>query len=202
LGGPWAKNLYNVDTNSLTSIGILGASSLLIFYFLLNYWSVKLFLHFISVITVFKIIVPIITWIMLIYTGFHPGNFTQVGNTITPYGCESILTAIVTCGIILSFNGFQRPVNLAGEAKRPHINLPLAIIFSILITMTVYLLLQTAFIGAVPPEMLAKASWKGINFHSPLVELALLLHFVAILVYLNSFIQTTMCRVKPCGLTW
>lgn len=188
---PWAKNLYSINTHSLTSTGIAGASLLLVFYFLVNYWSIKLFVRFISTITVFKVIVPILTGTMLIYAGFHPGNFTQVGHSLVPYGWSSVLTAIVTCGIVLSFNGFQSPVNFAAEAKRPHINLPLSIIFSILIATTVYLLLQVAFIGAVTPATLTQIGWKGLDLHSPLVELALLfqLNFIAILIYINSFVS-------------
>ena len=188
----WTHHLYDTTTNSLTTSGMIGAGILLIFYFLLNYWSIKLFLRFISAITVFKVLVPIVTALMILYSGFHPGNFTAVGNNLIPYGWESVVTAIITCGIVFSFNGFQNVANFAAEAKKPHIYLPLSIIFAIVLALIVYLLLQVALLGAIPPETLAtEYGWHGINFSSPLVELALLfqLNFIALLVYMNSFIS-------------
>jgi amino acid transporter len=188
----WTQGLYNAGTHSLTTTGMIGAGILLILYFLLNYWSINLFVRFISAITVFKVFVPILTAVMILYSGFHPSNFTAVGNTLVPYGWESIVTAVITCGIIFSFNGFQSAANFAAEAKKPHIYLPLSIVLAIVITLILYLLLQVAFLGAVSPAQLAaEHGWQGIDFNSPLVELALLfqLNFVALLIYTNSFIS-------------
>jgi len=188
----WAQHLYNAGTSSLTTTGMVAAGVLLIFYFLLNYWSIQLFVRCISAITVFKVIVPVITALMILYSGFHPDNLTAVGGTLMPYGWESVVTAVITCGIIFSFNGFQSPANFAAEAKRPHISLPLSMIFAIIITLILYVLLQVSVLGAVPPAMLAGATgWHGISFNSPLVELAMLLqlHFIVVLIYINSFVS-------------
>ncbi len=186
----WAQQLYNPITHNLTLTGLVGAVMLILFYFSLNYWSLKLFVRFVASITILKIIIPALTAIMLIYSGFHSSNFTSVNNSFIPYGWTGVLTAIATCGIVMSFNGFQSPVNLAGEAKNPRVNLPLALIIGIAITLAIYLLLQIAFIGAISPTQLAAVGWHGINFKSPLAELALLfqLNFIALLLYFDSFV--------------
>ena len=70
-------------------------------YFALNYWSVTLLARTNGAITVFKIIIPILTAVALLDAGFHPGNFTNptLGG-FAPYGWSSVLTAISTSGII------------------------------------------------------------------------------------------------------
>ena len=45
-------------------------------YFLITFWSVKLFARSNSIITVFKLIVPAMTAVCLMLTGFHRANFS------------------------------------------------------------------------------------------------------------------------------
>jgi amino acid transporter len=52
------------------------AAVLVVIYFLLNFWSVKLFAHSNTAITVFKLIVPAATGLALIASGFHRENFS------------------------------------------------------------------------------------------------------------------------------
>jgi amino acid transporter len=186
----WAQGLY--VGQELTEPGLLIAAGLVIVYFLLNFWSVKIFAHSNSAITVFKLIVPALTAIALIVSGFHPGNFDvgiDGGAHVTDFA--AVLTAVATAGIVFSFNGFQSPVNLAGEARNPGKSIPIAIFGAIALATVVYVLLQVAFLGAVPPEMLAKAGWKGIDFRSPFAELALILnlHWLAMLLYADAFMS-------------
>ncbi len=69
--------------------------------------------------------------------------------------------------------------------------MPIAVIGSIALATIVYMLLQVAYIGAVPPELLAKAGWHGIDFRSPFAQLAILvnLHWLAMLLYIDAFIS-------------
>ena len=190
----WAQDLYHVTAGkgelSHTGLGI--AASLVIVYFLLNFWSVKLFARSNSLITVIKLIIPAATGVALIASGFHGGNLSvgaHGGTHVNDFA--AILTAVATAGIVFSFNGFQSPVNLAGEARNPGRSIPFAIIGAILIATVVYVLLQIAYLGAVPPDLLAKAGWHGINFSSPFAELAVIvnLNWLAILLYADAFIS-------------
>jgi amino acid transporter len=183
----WTHGLYVGKT--LTPPGLALAAVLVIIYFLLNYWTVKLFARANSLITVFKFVVPALTVIGLIVAGFHPGNFTQYGG-FAPNGWASVLTAIATSGIIFAFNGFQSPVNLAGEARNPNRSVPIAVIGSVLIAGVIYLFLQVAFIGAVRPDMLSQG-WAGINLRSPFADLALAwgLNWLAIILFLDAFVS-------------
>jgi amino acid transporter len=141
---------------------------------------------------VFKLVVPAATGLALIASGFHSGNFSVgVHGDSHAIDFAAVLTAVATAGIVFSFNGFQSPVNLAGEAHNPGKSIPFAVIGSIVLATIVYVILQVAYLGAVPPEMLAKAGWHGIDFRSPFAELAIIvnLHWLAMLLYVDAFIS-------------
>jgi amino acid transporter len=192
----WAHDLYvrapGVTHGELTSPGLAIAAALVLVYFLLNFWSVRLFAHSNSAITLFKLVVPAATGVALISHGFHPGNFSvplHADSATTDFA--AVLNAVATAGIVFSFNGFQSPVNLAGEARNPGRSIPIAVLGSILLATIIYVLLQIAYIGAVPPDLLAKAGWHGIDFRSPFAELALIvnLNWLAILLYADAFVS-------------
>jgi amino acid transporter len=190
----WAQDLYHVTAGkgelSHTGLGI--AAVLVVMYFLLNFWSVKLFARSNTIITVIKLIIPAATGIALIASGFHHENFSVgVDGGSHTNDFAAILTAVATAGIVFSFNGFQSPVNLAGEAHNPGKSIPFAIIGAIVLATIVYVLLQVAYLGSVPQAMLAKAGWHGINFSSPFAELAVIvnLNWLAILLYADAFVS-------------
>jgi amino acid transporter len=190
----WAQQLYVHAAHGrgeLTVPGLLICAVLVIIYFLVNFWSVKVFAGTNSAITFFKLIVPAATAIALMCTGFHAQNFhvgihggRHVGNA------ASILTAVATSGIVFSYNGFQSPVNLAGEAHRPGRSIPIAIFGSLVLSTVVYLLLQIAFLGAVGPEHLTEG-WSALEYSSPFAQLALALNlnWLALLLYADAFVS-------------
>jgi amino acid transporter len=183
----WASGL--VRDGKLTGGGLGIASVLLIIYFLLNYWTVSLFSKANSLITIFKIIIPGLTIGAILFSGFHSENFTS-GQSIAPNGWASVLTAVATSGIVFAFNGFQSPINMAGEAKNPGRSIPLAVVGSIMIATVIYVLLQVAFIGAVDPSMIIQG-WGHLNFNSPFADLAIALgiNWLVIVLYIDAFVS-------------
>ncbi len=97
---------------------------------------------------------------------------------------------MATSGIVFSYNGFQSPVNLAGEARNPGRSIPLAIFGSLALSTVVYLLLQIAFLGAVAPEHVHEG-WSALEYSSPFAQLALALNlnWLALLLYADAFIS-------------
>lgn len=183
----WTSTL--VKEGTLTGKGLLVATALLLVYFFLNYWTVSLFSKANSLITVFKIIIPGLTIGALLFVGFNSGNFTA-GDSIAPSGWASVLTAVATSGIVFAFNGFQSPINMAGEAKNPGRSIPIAVISSILIATVIYVLLQVAFIGAVDPAAIVNG-WSHLNFNSPFADLAIALgiNWLVIVLYADAFVS-------------
>jgi amino acid transporter len=190
----WTHALYVHAANGqgeLSPAGLWISAVLVVIYFLVNFWSVKIFANTNSAITFFKLIVPAATAVALMCSGFHPQNFqigvhggAHVGNL------AAILTAVATSGIVFSYNGFQSPVNLAGEARHPGRSVPFAIFGSIALSTVVYLMLQVAFLGSVSPEHLGEG-WAALEYSSPFAQLALALNlnWLAILLYADAFVS-------------
>ncbi len=191
----WAHELYVQMPDGhgeLAHPGLAIAAGLVIVYFLLNFWGVRLFARSNAAITVFKLVVPASTGVALIASGFHPENFrVHLQGDAHTIDFAAVLTAVATAGIVFSFNGFQSPVNLAGEARNPGRSIPIAVLGSILLAAVVYVILQVAYLGAVPPSLLAAHGWQGIDLRSPFAQLALLLNlnWLAVLLYADAFVS-------------
>ncbi|MGI4857658.1 MAG: APC family permease [Janthinobacterium lividum] len=192
---PWAHALY-VD-GSLTSPGLMLSAVLVVVYFLLNYWGVRLFAKANTAITILKFIIPALTVAGLFFARFDSSNFGHLAastpdgaSTFAPYGWSAVFTAVATSGIIFAFNGFQSPVNLAGEARNPSRSVPFAVVGSILLALVIYVLLQIVYIGSVDPVQVARG-WNTIDFSSPFANLAISLglNWLAFLLYVDAFIS-------------
>lgn len=196
------NSLYDSASGNMSTTGLWVASLLMIGYFLLNYWTLKLFLRSMTLITIFKLIVPLLAAGAIIWAGFQPTNFGHNWHGFAPYGLNAVFIAISAGGIIFTFNGFQSIVNFAGEAKNPQRNIPIALIASILICLLIYLVLQTAFIGALNPKELAHG-WQGLNFSSPFVQLAISfnLNLMALVLYIDAVISPSGTGVAYIGST-
>ncbi|MFI0737095.1 APC family permease [Streptomyces sp. NPDC021100] len=183
----WAKELY--DGKELTGSGVALASVLLVFYFFLNWFAITLFAKTNNAITVFKVVVPVLTAGALMWSHFDTHNIKVAGG-FTPNGWSAVFTAVATSGIVWAYNGFQSPLNMAGEARNPGKSLPKAVIGSILIALVIYIALQVAFLMAVPAADLGDG-WSALTYKSPLADLAIAwgLNWLAIVLYADAFIS-------------
>ncbi|MFJ3219003.1 APC family permease [Kitasatospora sp. NPDC086801] len=183
----WAQGLYN--GKELTLSGVALASVLLVGYFVLNWFAITMFAKTNTAITVFKVIVPTLTAGALLFAHFDTAHFTDHGG-FAPNGWSAVFTAVAVSGIVWAFNGFQSPLNLAGEARNPGKSLPKAVIGSILIALVIYVALQIAFIGAIPAADLSNG-WSNLAYTSPLADLAMVwgLNWLALLLYADAFVS-------------
>lgn len=181
---------YIFINHDLTYVGILCVVVLIFIYGLINYWGVKTLTKFTNFMTIFKIGVPVLTGLILLYTSFNTHNFVAYHDSFNPYGYGAVFSAVVTCGIFYSFYGFGTIATFCSEIKNPKRNIPLALTGCIVICLIIYLLLQVAFIGALPSHLLANG-WHQLNFTSPLAQLMLLLNLnvFAICLYIDAAIS-------------
>ncbi|MBY0545372.1 MAG: APC family permease, partial [Gammaproteobacteria bacterium] len=191
---PFFAKTYNLQTHNLTALGIFFALILMVGFMLINYWSVKIFIRFNNFFTLLKVIIPLLTIGCLAYAGLHPENFGRTVQEFMPFGWKSVLTSVVACGVVMSFNGFQSPLNFSEEIRSPKRQLPIAVISSILIAFVIYVLLQAVFIGSVSPLALVNG-WQSINFRSPYIDLLLIanLQLMVTTVYIGSVISPSAC---------
>lgn len=188
----WAQWTHHLMANGVvTNAGLFVVFGFIIVFTLLNYWSVKVLTHFTSLISIFKICMPLLTIVLLTISGFHPQNYGTSWHEFFPYGTSAIFSATSAAGIIFSFDAFQTIINMGSEIEHPEKNILRGITISLLISGILYVLLQSTFITAVPTHLLATTGWHGLNFTSPFADLALLLglNWLSVLLYMDAFVS-------------
>ena len=188
----WAKFMGHLMHNGqISTVGLIAVYAIIGVFSLLNYWSVKLLTSFTSLISVFKLGVPLLTIIMLMLSGFHTGNYGHSINQFMPYGSAPIFAATTASGIIFSFNAFQTIINMGSEVYKPEKNIARGVVISLVISAVLYIILQSTFITSMPTGMLHEHGWSGINFNSPFADMAILLslNWLAILLYIEAVVS-------------
>ena len=147
----------------LTMLGLFVATVLMFVFTLINVIGVKWLARSTSIITIWKIVVPILAAIVLIGAGFQDENFQTHGG-FAPMGTMGVFAAVSGGGILFSLLGFRVVVDMAGEAKNPQRNVPLAIVGAVGVCLVIYILLQIAFIGVIPEAHLTNG-WAKIVDH-------------------------------------
>ncbi len=190
---PWlfqsAQSQYLSLPGAFVALGLMGI------FVVLNAFGVRLFTLINNGVTWIKITVPLVVIAMFIASAFEPGNFVDHGG-FAPNGINGILTAVSSGGIILSMIGFRHAIDMAGEVRNPRRSIPLAVIAAMLICLVLYVGLQTAFIGALPPEAIGNG-WTNLQMADrggPLASVATALG----LLWLVSLMNTTAV-ISPFG---
>ncbi|MHB8245256.1 MAG: APC family permease [Acidimicrobiales bacterium] len=136
--------------------GILLGFGFLFVFGLLNYLGIKFLAEFNRWIVWWKLIIPTITFILLFFA-FKSQNFGHAVGGFVPNGKAPIFEAIATSGIVFSYLGFRQALEFAGEARNPQRDIPRATIYSVVIGIVLYVMLQIAFTGAL--------NWKKAGVH-------------------------------------
>lgn len=168
-GSRWWPALF--DGDELTMLGLGAAILLMAGFSVLNYFGIKLLARVNNAVTIGKLIIPLLTIVLLIVSGFDTTNISRGGGW-APYGTGSVLAAVVGGGLLYSFGGVQGAATLAGEARRPRRDVAVGTLLGLGLAFVIYLGLQTALLGGVPADMLG-SGWHGINFSSPFAQLAM-----------------------------
>jgi amino acid transporter len=126
--------------------GILAGLGLMVFFYLINAFGVRLLSETNRWVTWWKIIVPVATFVLLLFV-FNSENYTDYG--FFPQGGGSVFSAVATAGIAFTMTSFRGVLDFSGEVVNPKRTIPLGTIGCILIPLAIYIALQVAFIGAI-----------------------------------------------------
>ncbi|MGB8276328.1 MAG: APC family permease [Methylovirgula sp.] len=178
------------QTGLLTVTGFIVCALLLGLFALVNLLAVHMLLSFNSIITWWKIAVPLLTVIVLIAASTH---WDVWGADKNSYQVSGIFTALPEAGIVFSYLGFRTAIDLGGESADPRRHIPMAVIGSVLISAVIYILLQVAFLMALRPSDMAHG-WANLSFTGqagPFAGLAatLGLGWMATLLYIDAYIS-------------
>ncbi len=144
--------LFNDKTGEVTGAGFIFSIILMALFTAINFLGMRMFSRVNSAITWWKVAIPVLTIIILLFK-MHPSNFGSHGG-LTPFGAKALFAAIPGAGIVFAYLGFEQADQLAAEIKNPQRNLPRAIIYAMLLGTVIYVLLQVVFIGALQPSAL------------------------------------------------
>ena len=154
----WAHGLYNASKGTLSASGYVVAVVLMGVFVTLNLLGIRLLARANSAITVFKLAIPSLAAVALVVAGFHLHNFTAAGGFFVHGGAgptHSILSAITAGGIAFALMGFEGALEVGGESTHPQRDLPRAVFGAFLVCTVIYIAVQIAFIGALPPSLLS-----------------------------------------------
>ncbi len=149
----------------LSNHGILVATGLMLLFTAVNLLGVRWLVRANTTITYWKLAVPFAVPLVLIAVEFRSENFYQMGG-FGPDGIAGIFGAVSSGGVMFSLIGFRAALDMAGEARNPQRDVPLALIGAVGISLFIYILLQVAFIGVIPPDHLANG-WHQISEKVP-----------------------------------
>lgn len=137
----------------LTPKGLLVALAIVAFIFLINYYGVKLVGNVSLALMVWKIAVPVIVIASLLALAFNFHNLELGGTTAASLrglgGAAAVLAAIPLTGIVYSELGFRQAVEYGGEGRSSSKDVPKAVVASVAISATLFILLEVAFIGGL-----------------------------------------------------
>jgi amino acid transporter len=167
----WARNFFHVDPaagaagGTLHGWGYLVAGILMLMFVIINLVGIRYFARINNAITTWKVAIPVVTILILLIGHFHASNLgAAAGGFFTSHDPVKNILLTLPAGIIFSLLGFEQAVQLGGESSNPERDLPRAVILSILIGAAVYILVQLAFLGAMPPIVLAhNGGWQGLG---------------------------------------
>jgi len=197
----YLHGMVNVDTGLLTNFGTLISVVVLGLFVVLNFLILRLILLFNTFATWVKICAPIGTIVVLLSTSHHPENLSVAAHT--DGDVMNMFIAISTAGVFFSLFGFTQAIQLAGETKDPGRNIPLAVVGTIGTAAVMFVLVEYAFVTAVPPELLARHGWAGLSFtgtggvfaSGPMAALAMTLGVAwwAFALYADAIISPAAC---------
>jgi amino acid transporter len=149
MNAKWWHGLEN-SQSLLTGKGLVVGVAAMFLFTALNLLGVRWMAEGNTVAMVWKILVPVATVILIITHAFHASNFTA-GGGFMPYGIKGVFVAL-PLGVIFALEGFEQAAQLAGEARNPKRDIPLAVVGSMLMGAALYMALQICFIGALNPR--------------------------------------------------
>lgn len=175
-----------------TPLGYVITLSILLSFVLFNYFGVRLFARINSGLTVWKVIIPILTLVVLLHTSYDPKDFTKYGGFM-PYGWKGIMMAMSSGGALFSLLGFRQIVIMMSAVENPGKSVPLTLIASILLTGLLYTALQWAFIGSMRDADLLHG-WSHLAFKGdagPFAALAAIggSMWLSLLLYADAFVS-------------
>ncbi|CAC11920.1 amino acid transport protein related protein [Thermoplasma acidophilum] len=195
----YMPQFYNSSAGVLTPLGILVSIVLIGFFFFIQFIGVNVYGKLNTIMTAWKLAIPVITVVLIMSLSFNPRNF-YVAHGFLPYGSAAIFAALIPSGVVYAFEGFRQGIEYAGEARNPQRDVPISLIAAMLATIGIYVALEIAFIGSIkwgaigisPGDWaaLSTSSWaSGPFYYATKYSGVLILSVFAVVILIDAFIS-------------
>ena len=114
--------IHKVDgVIQFTHLGLFTAFITMFVLIFINSLGAKLLSKSNTIVSIWKLIIPIVVVILFVYNSHLQGNnsFDLSHSTLSsfaPYGMSGVLSSVALAGVVYAFTGFQHGAMLAGEA--------------------------------------------------------------------------------------
>jgi amino acid transporter len=190
------------SNGQLTATGFPVAALAMAAFTYLNVLGVRRLAESNSIATIWKLVIPTGTVVVLVIASFHASNFSA-GGGFAPFGVHGIFAAL-PLGVVFAASGFEQAIQVGGEARNPQRDIHRAVLFSMIIGIGIYILLQVAFIGAVSPHAVAH-NWDnpipGVGAFGPFASVATAagVGWLATILYIDAVISPAGCGLVYTG---
>lgn len=160
-------------TPVLTFAGIVVAVALMGLYTVVNILGVRWFARINNVMVWWKLTTVAVMALALLATSFQGDVLTSPDTGgFTPFGYGAIFAAVSSGGLVFTLMGARQAVELAAETTKPKVNIPFALIGSILICGAILIALQIAVAGSIPRDVLTSGGWHNLFVNHDIGPLA------------------------------
>ncbi|GAA1934162.1 APC family permease [Kitasatospora viridis] len=154
----WVPGLFDPSGNALTVEGFLWSTLFMAVMVAVNLLAPRLFAKVNFLLTVWKVLVPVLIVVLLLAAGFDT-RWVTAQRPGVGHGLEAALAAVVGSGVIYAYLGFQGPLDFAGNIRRRGVGegarLRWSVYGTILGSIVLYLSLQVVFLGHLNPAQKA-----------------------------------------------
>lgn len=158
----WSFHLPFIgDLTPLKAIGTKGvAAGLVILLTVVNYLGVRFGGLVQNIFTVAKVVAMLLLVLgaFLLPTGGSVANFTTDSATVPLSGLALFAgVAAALNGAFWAYDGWNKLTYIAGEVKQPQRNIPLGLVWGMVIVTAIYLLMNLAYLWVLPVDVMAKS---------------------------------------------
>ena len=171
----WRPGLFYPGGSRLTPVGFAWATFFMILMTVVNLLGPRLFLRFNALLTAWKVLIPLLVVVLLIFAQTHPhgpdaGHGHLYAAPAADRGFTAALAAVTGGGVVYAYLGFQGPMDFAGSVKRRGLmseaaRLRWAVYGTICGSIVLYTLLQVVFVRH-------RAEWATDMTESPYAQFA------------------------------
>ncbi|WP_235624330.1 APC family permease [Mycolicibacterium goodii] len=160
-------------TPVLTTTGIIVSVALMGLYTVVNILGVRWFARINNVMVWWKLTTVALMALALMAVSFD-GDVLTSSDTggFTPFGYGAVFAAVSSGGLIFTLMGARQAVELAAETTKPKVNIPFALIGSIVICGVILIGLQIAVAGSIPRDVLTSNGWSNLFVNDDIGPLA------------------------------